>query len=79
MAAAQRGAYAPIMDTRRIIEDYHRWKNRDDAALAADLARAEADVAAGRVHSHEVVGEWLKTWGTPGRLPFKEWLARRDG
>jgi hypothetical protein len=42
-------------------------------------ARAEADIAAGRCYPHQIVGEWLKTWGKPGRLPFKEWLAQRDG
>ncbi|WP_236552974.1 hypothetical protein [Sphingomonas sp. 8AM] len=79
MVDVRRAAYALVMDRCRIIEDYHRWANRDESALAADLARAEADVAAGRVHSHAIVGEWLKTWGKPGRLPVKEWLARRDG
>ncbi|MEG3087894.1 hypothetical protein [Sphingomonas sp. PB4P5] len=45
--------------------------------LAAD-ARARADFAAGRYHDHAVVAEWLKTWGRPGRLPFKEWLNARN-
>lgn len=31
----------------------------DDAAEAAADARAEADVAAGRVMSHEAVSRWL--------------------
>ena len=50
-----------------------------DEEIAASVARARADVAAGRVHSHAVVGEWLTTWGQAGRKPFKEWLTKRDG
>ncbi len=49
----------------------------DPAAEAASLARARADVAAGRVHDHAVVGEWLLTWGEPDFKPFREWLAAR--
>jgi predicted transcriptional regulator len=36
----------------------------DDAEAAAD-ARADADVAAGRVVSHEAMKRWLLSWGTP--------------
>ena len=50
-----------------------------DEEIAAADARALADITAGRVYPHEVVGEWLKTWGKPGRRPFKEWLADRNG
>jgi predicted transcriptional regulator len=39
-----------------------------DAEAAAD-ARAEADLAAGRVVSHEAVSRWLESWGTPNPLP----------
>ena len=49
-----------------------------DDEIAASLARARADVAAGRVHSHAIVGDWLKTVGTPDFRRFKEWLAARD-
>lgn len=42
-------------------------------------ARVEADIAAGRVYPHAIVGEWLKTAGAPDWKPFKEWLATRDG
>jgi predicted transcriptional regulator len=35
----------------------------DDAEAAAD-ARAEADIAAGRVISHEAMKRWLLSWGT---------------
>ena len=55
------------------------FEERDREAEAAAIRRARADVAAGRVHSHEIVKEWLTTWGKPGRLPFKEWLAARNG
>jgi hypothetical protein len=50
----------------------------DEEVAAAD-ARALADLEAGRVYPHAIVGEWLKTWGKPGRKPFKEWLADRHG
>ncbi len=49
----------------------------DLEADAEDDARALADLAAGRVYPHAIVGEWLSTWGKPGRKPFKEWLAQR--
>ena len=39
-----------------------------------DDARAEADIAAGRFYPHSVVARWLKTWGTPDRKSFDEWL-----
>ncbi|KQT32898.1 antitoxin [Sphingomonas sp. Leaf412] len=55
------------------------FEERDEEADAASIARARADIAAGRYHDHEVVAEWLKTWGKPGRLPFREWLAARNG
>lgn len=43
----------------------------DDAAEAAADARAEADIAAGRVISHEAVSRWLKSWsdGAPTPAP----------
>ena len=50
-----------------------------DAEIAAALARAEADIVAGRVYPHAVVAQWLLTWGQPGRKPFKEWLADQNG
>ena len=55
------------------------FEQPDPDAIAAADARAEADIRAGRVHSHAIVGEWLMTWGKPGRLPFREWLAQRNG
>jgi predicted transcriptional regulator len=41
----------------------------DPAAEAAADARAEADVRAGRLISHEGMTRWLKTWGTGKRAP----------
>ncbi len=41
----------------------------DEEAEAAADARAEADIAAGRVVSNEAVMEWLDTWGKPNRPP----------
>lgn len=41
----------------------------DENAEAAADARAEADVAARRVISHEAVSRWLKSWGGSKPLP----------
>ncbi len=41
----------------------------DDAAEAAADARAEADITAGRVISHDAMKRWLLSWGTPNELP----------
>ena len=54
------------------------FDTRDAEAEDSAIARARADAAAGRGHNHSVVSEWLKTWGTPDRKPFREWLAARD-
>lgn len=35
----------------------------------AELTEAEADVAAGRVASHDEVGEWIKNWRADRRKP----------
>lgn len=41
-----------------------------DGAREAELdARAEADIAAGRVVLHAEVVEWLESWGTDKPLP----------
>ena len=48
----------------------HQEGQLADAATEADTdARAEADVAAGRVVSHAKVVEWLRSWGKPDELP----------
>jgi predicted transcriptional regulator len=38
-------------------------------AEAKSEARAEADVKAGRLISHEAVRRWLSSWGSAKRLP----------
>jgi len=46
-----------------------------DAELLAD-ARAEADIAAGRIVNHAEVAAWLATWGTPEEAPAPaRWFA----
>jgi hypothetical protein len=45
----------------------------------ADIAQARVDLASGYGVSQTVISQWLKTWGKPGQLPFKEWLAAQDG
>jgi hypothetical protein len=46
---------------------------------AHDIARAKASYARGGRVEHLVVGQWLLTWGKPGRKPFGEWLQDQDG
>jgi predicted transcriptional regulator len=41
----------------------------DAEAEAKSEARAEADVAAGRLISHGAVRRWLASWGTAKPLP----------
>lgn len=41
----------------------------DDEAEERALDEAEADLAAGRVISHEAMTRWLLSWGTPDELP----------
>lgn len=41
----------------------------DAEAEARSDARAEADVKAGRLISHEAVKRWLKSWGSAKPLP----------
>ncbi|MDR6147743.1 putative transcriptional regulator [Sphingomonas sp. SORGH_AS870] len=50
------------------------FEQRDEAAEALSLERARADYAAGRYHDHATVSAWLRTWGTPNRKSFREWL-----
>jgi hypothetical protein len=38
-------------------------------AEAKAEARADADVAAGRLISHGAVRQWLQSWGSAKRLP----------
>ena len=44
----------------------------DQAFEDAADAEAEADIAAGRVISHEAMTAWLLSWGTPNELPPPE-------
>ena len=41
----------------------------DEAAEAAADERAEEDIKAGRVVSHDAVSRWLKSWVTGKPLP----------
>ena len=45
------------------------FDDTDAAAEAASEARAEADVAEGRLVSHAAMRRWLASWGTGSRLP----------
>jgi predicted transcriptional regulator len=45
------------------------FESVDPAAEAAADARAEADVAAGRLISHEAVKRWVASWGSDAPLP----------
>lgn len=60
----------PAMNIERGI-----FEEIDPEAEAASIARARADIAAGRVISHKNMVAWLKTWGTEDRKPLpREWL-----
>ena len=48
---------------------HERSEFHDAAAEAESEARAEADVAEGRLISHAAVRRWLASWGTGARLP----------
>jgi len=41
----------------------------DDAAEDRAFDAAEAQIAAGKIISHEAVRRWLLSWGTPDELP----------
>lgn len=45
------------------------FETSDPAAEAAADARADADVRAGRLISHDAVQRWLASWGTKTLLP----------
>ena len=51
------------------VEPVSIFDDIDDAAESAADARAEADVAAGRLISHDAVSRWLMSWGKSERLP----------
>ena len=44
----------------------------DEAAEIRAIAEADADIAAGRVMSHEAIMRWIKSWGTSEELPPPE-------
>lgn len=50
------------------VRDRSVFDDIDQEAEAAADARAEADVAAGRVISHKAMKAWLASWGTPDEL-----------
>jgi predicted transcriptional regulator len=51
------------------------FEEEDEQAEAASIARAEADIAAGRTVPHSEVRKWLEKWGTPEETPMPpEWL-----
>ena len=45
------------------------FEEGDPTADAAADARAEADIAAGRLIGHAAVRRWLASWGTGARSP----------
>lgn len=58
LIGGETGYSLPRMTREKSLFDTH-----DPAAEAAADARAEADVAAGRVISHAAVRRWLGSWG----------------
>lgn len=54
------------------------FEDEDPGEAAASIARAEADIAAGRTVPHSEVVKWLKTWGTPDEgPPPAKWFKRK--
>ena len=49
-------------------EDFGIARLSDEEEERLD-AEAEADIAAGRVISHEAVERWVRSWGTHNELP----------
>ena len=48
----------------------------DDEAEARAVAKARAEIAAGKGVPHEDVMGWLRSWGTPNELPAPKPRAR---
>ena len=51
----------------------------DDDDDAEDDAASIAEFEAGGGVPHEIVAEWLNTWGDADYLPFWDWYAARNG
>jgi predicted transcriptional regulator len=51
-----------IADEAEVEEGYEEWSRQE---IEAGLAEAEA----GETIPHEKVVEWLRSWGTPNKLP----------
>jgi predicted transcriptional regulator len=48
--------------------------------LAVDaVTAAKAGYASGYGVDHEVIGQWLLTWGTPAFKDFPDWLDEQNG
>lgn len=61
----------PYASTESVFDEYSMetcslQRDYEDERLDAE---AEADYAAGRFVTHDKVREWLKSWGTPNKLP----------
>lgn len=64
-----RGAPVDAAGVHGIAQERSPFVDRDAVAEAESEARAEADVAEGRLISHGAVRRWLASWGTGARLP----------
>ncbi|MDP1736442.1 MAG: CopG family transcriptional regulator [Caulobacter sp.] len=49
--------------------DFDLFDEIDEAEEGRRIAEADADIAAGRVISHEAMMRWVRSWGTPDELP----------
>ena len=49
--------------------EFDLFEEIDEAEAERRIAEADADIAAGRVISHEAMLRWIKSWGTPDELP----------
>jgi|GEM_PF-841498 len=52
--------------------DFSIFDEIDEEEEERAIEEAEADIAAGRVVSHQAVMRWVRSWGTENELPPPE-------
>ena len=61
-----------MIDIPHMTRERSLFDESDPAAEAAADARADADVKAGRLISHDAVKRWIASWGSDKPLPRPE-------
>lgn len=62
---------APVVVSQVMTAERSIFDDADDAADEAATLEGEADLAAGRVISHEAMKAWLLSWGTADELGLR--------